>query len=92
MIECYEHHGIAQKIKDSKGDFVRLEDLVGKFLNEPSWNVSRNVKRGLHELKIMGDLSAHSRRYIAKKTDIDNWRTELRVIIEELVHVAGFTQ
>jgi hypothetical protein len=38
----------------------------------------------------MGDLSAHNRRYVAKKGDIDNWRTELRVAVEELVSIAGF--
>jgi hypothetical protein len=90
IIECYEHYHVEQKVKDNKGDFVRLEELVGRFLNEPSWNVSRNVKRGLHQIKTMGDLSAHNRRYVAKKGDIDNWRTELRVAVEELVSIAGF--
>jgi len=36
----------------------------------------------------VGDLSAHSRRYIAQRKDIDKIVQDLRVIIQEFVTIA----
>ena len=38
--------------------------------------------------KTVGDLSAHSRRYNAHKSDIDNI-PDLRVVVQELLYLAG---
>jgi hypothetical protein len=37
----------------------------------------------------MGDKSAHSRRFNAVRPDIDKLATDLRVVIEELLSLAG---
>jgi len=52
------------------------------------WNLSRNSKHALPRLKNIGDLSAHSRRYIAHRKDIDTHIDDLRVIVQELVYLA----
>jgi len=89
IIECFEAHGLAQKIKDPKtGDFYHLSDLTTKLLQEPSWNLGRNFKKGLPNLKSIGDQSAHSRRYNAHREDIDKLTADFRIICQELIYLA----
>jgi hypothetical protein len=67
IIEAFEHHGIAHKIKNPVGDFLHLADLVAATLSESTWNLGRNAKKALPKLKEMGDQSAHSRRFVARR-------------------------
>lgn len=88
IIQSFEEHGISDKIKGPSGDFLFLRDLITITLAETSWNLSRNTKQALPRLKDVGDLSAHSRRYIAQRKDIDKLVQDLRVVVQELVTVA----
>jgi hypothetical protein len=85
IIESFEAHGLTSKIKKTDGTFYYLQDLVTITLNEPSWTLGRNVKKGLPNLRELGNQSAHGRRYTAKKGDIEDIRREIRLTIEELV-------
>ena len=38
----------------------------------------------------MGDLSAHNRRYIARKIDLDKLKDDLRIVLEELIHIIDY--
>ena len=89
IIEVFEHHKIANKIKTPAGDFPYLSDLITHTLNETSWNLTRNAKQALPKLKNIGDLSAHSRRYNANHDDIDKIINDLRVCVQELLYLAG---
>jgi hypothetical protein len=89
IIETYEHHGIADRIKDSNGEFLRLENLVNRILSESAWNLNRNTKRCLKKVKQLGDLSAHSRRYNTTRPDLDKVIVDLRITTEELLYLAG---
>jgi hypothetical protein len=89
IIEAFEHNGIAHKIQDCTGNFVRLDDLVTLTLNEKKWNLARNTKKGLPKLKSLGDLSAHSRRYVAHRQDIEGVIDDVRVVVQEMVYLAG---
>lgn len=85
IIEAFERHNIADKLKTSSDDFPYLKDLITHTLNEPSWNLSRNAKQALPKLKDIGDLSAHSRRYNAVRQDIDKVIDVLRIVVQELL-------
>jgi hypothetical protein len=89
IIEIFEHHNISDKIKNPNGDFLQMDELINKTLSESAWNLSRDTKRGLKNLKNIGDLSAHSRRYNANRTDIDKVIPDLRVITEELLYLSA---
>ncbi|KAA3531792.1 hypothetical protein DXM29_05480 [Agrobacterium tumefaciens] len=89
IIEAFEHHQIDSKIKNSEGDFFFLRDLVTKTLAETKWNLSRNAKQALPKLKDLGDKSAHSRRYIAQRRDIEPLLPEIRTVVQELVFLSG---
>jgi hypothetical protein len=52
-------------------------------------NVSRNAIKGLRDVKSLGDLAAHNRRFVAEGDDIDRIRTGLRVASGELLALAG---
>lgn len=89
IIETFEHHKIAAKIKNANGDFFFLRDLIDVTLNEPTWNLSRTCKQAMPKLKDVGDKSAHSRRYNAHRGDIDPLSADIRVVVQELVYLAG---
>jgi hypothetical protein len=57
--------------------------------NETKWNLSRNTINGLPKLKKLGDASAHNRRFLAQKSDIDKL-DDLRMIIEEIIHLIDY--
>lgn len=88
IIEVFEKHGIASKVQNSAGDFFYLRDLIGTLAAETTWNLSRNAKSALPRLKDVGDMSAHSRRFIAQRQDIDKLIGDLRVVVQELVTLA----
>lgn len=92
IIECFEAHGIAAKIKNAQDDFVYLADLIAATLSESSWNLGRNTKTGLARLKTIGDQSAHSRRYNARREYIDAVLIDLRTVAEELLYLSKLKQ
>jgi hypothetical protein len=89
IIEVFEKHGIANNIQNQNGDFYYLSDLISATLSENTWNLTRNAKQALPKLKDIGDKSAHSRRFNAVRNDIDKINSEIRVVVQELVYLAG---
>jgi hypothetical protein len=89
IIEVFEHHSIAHKIKNSNDDFFYLSDLINKTLSETTWNLGRNTKKALPKLKDIGDRSAHSRRFIAHRQDVDKIISDLRIVVQELIYLAN---
>lgn len=88
IIEVYEAHGKDSEIKDTNGDFMMLRNLIDQILSSNSWNLGREAKQALPLIKNLGDRSAHNRRFIAKKQDIDKIVPGLRVVADELLHLA----
>jgi hypothetical protein len=88
IIEAFEQHGIAERIKNAQGDFQQLSDLITKALAEKDWNLGRSAKRALPRLKEVGHQSAHSRRFIAERPDIDKLMDDLRTVVQELIYLA----
>jgi hypothetical protein len=83
IIELYEVYKIQHKIKRN-GDYLFLKDLISIINVETEFSIGRHVKTALKELKDIGDKSAHSRRYIAFKDDIDKHKKQLRDVFQEL--------
>jgi len=92
IIEAFIKYGIADKIKTQSGDFPYLSQLITYALNETKWHLTRNTKQALSKLKNIGDLSAHSRYYNAHRADIDKIIDDLRVSVQELIHIAELKQ
>jgi hypothetical protein len=90
IIESFEAHKVETKIKGADGFYYYLNDLIGLLLSETSWTITRNSQQAFPRIKKFADLSAHNRRFNAKKQDIDQIKDDVRIVIEELVHIAGF--
>ncbi len=88
IIEAFEKFNIASRIKNASGDFYYLGDLINASINETAWNLSRNCKQSLPRLKSIGDKSAHSRRFVAQRGDIEPILDDIRVAVQEFVFLA----
>jgi hypothetical protein len=90
IIEAFEARKVAEAIKDkSTGDFLQLTGLVNAALAEGSWNLPRNVRKGLPDLRDLGHRSAHNRYYLAKQVDVDKHLGVYREAVEAFLHLAG---
>jgi hypothetical protein len=89
IIETFEAHSIGHKIKNPQGDFFYLRDLIDKTVAETTWNLGRNTKSALPRLKDLGDKSAHTRRYIAVRDDLEKVQSDVRLVVQELLSIAG---
>jgi hypothetical protein len=85
IIELYESKSIQAKIKNSKGDYLQLSDLIASVTNEPIWKLTKIVKENLPKIKLLADSSVHSKRFSAKQADIDGIKTNVRIVFEELI-------
>ena len=88
IIEAFENNSLAGKIKNPDGNYFDLSDLIKHALKETSWNLSRNTRRFLPQLRDTGHMSAHGRYYCARKPDIEKICQGCRVVIEEFLHHA----
>ena len=89
IIEVFEHFGVQDRIKNAKGHYLFCSELIDKLTSEKQlWTIGRNAVDGMKKIKTLGDLCAHDRRFNAKKTDIDDIKLDLRVVLEELFHLA----
>lgn len=90
IIECFEKYGIENEIKDNNGDFFYLSNLIPCFLDASKWNASRNIRKSMDKIKKYGDLSAHNRRFFAKKADLLDIKEDLRQAIQEIGLIIGY--
>jgi len=89
IIETYEKQGRSIEIKGSDDHFLMLNGLISFLEKDASISLGRNAAKGLKDFKLLGDLSAHNRRFNACQNDIDRVRDGLRVAAEELLHLSG---
>jgi hypothetical protein len=89
IIETYEALNRADEIKDRDGHYLMFSGLLAYIEKDKNIHMGRNALNGLKSFKKLGDLSAHNRRFNARKTDIDQVKSDLRISCEELLHLAG---
>lgn len=88
IIHSFEAYGIADRIKGRDGNFMMLSDLVDRMLAETTWNLGRETKTCLPEVRTLGNRAAHNRTFMARKSDVDAALVGFRVTAEELLHTA----
>lgn len=89
IIVVFESKKEEHEIKDSNDNFYMLENLINKITAKTSWNLQRDTKKFLPQIKALGDRSAHNRHYLCTKPDVDKVLSGLRVIAEDLLHIAN---
>lgn len=90
IIECFERYNEDTTIKDNTGHFYYLSDLIPRFIASDKWNVSRNLETNIRKVKKYGDLSAHNRRFLAKKSDLEEFKFELRQMAQEIILIIDY--
>lgn len=90
IIEYFEKHKVDSLIKRPDGSFYFLSDLISELLRDHKWNITRNAKQAFPKIKKIGDLSSHNRRYLARKSDLDALKDDIRVVLEELIHLIDY--
>lgn len=90
VIEVYEARGQANALKGADGHFMMLNGLLVVLEKDQTIHLGRSGMAGLRDFKTLGDLSAHNRRFNARRPDIERIRDGLRVAVEELVNLADF--
>ena len=91
IIECFERHGASDEIKVNN-QFLFLSDLIPKYLSSPYWNTSLNLQNNIGKIKKFGDLSAHNRRFLAKKEHIDSIKAEASQVIQEIILTIDYSK
>ncbi len=89
LIETFEQQGALQEIVDANGELVSLKHLIERAKQTSAFTLSRQTKNALPALKDVGDWSAHNRRYLAKRSDLDRVQQSCRVSLADLGHLAG---
>lgn len=89
IIEVYEELDRADEIKDDGGCFLMFSALSDQIHKDGIVHLGRNTVNALKDFKRLGGLSAHNRRFNARKSDIDQIKNGLRISCEELLHLAG---
>lgn len=86
IIELFVYYKIESKIKNSDDNFFHLKELIKKTEAESSFNLTRNTKKSLKDLKDIGDLSAHNPYFNARREYIDERLTDIRAVVHELLY------
>lgn len=89
LIEAFERNGAIDQITDAQGDLLTLKYLIEKAKITRAFTISRQTKNALPHLKDVGDWSAHNRRYLAKKSDLDRVHPNLRLVLADFGHLSG---
>lgn len=89
IIELYHQRGWIGDIQDTDGSFFKLKRLVDKVCGDGRIALGKNAKHGLQEVKKFGDIAAHDHRVKVRKSDLEAYRSDLRLACERLVFVTS---
>lgn len=92
IIEAYEASPSRVPEIQINGNYLMLGDLVDKAIGTPGLSLGRDAKKALQAVKTLGDRAAHNRRFNAIEPDLTKVQSDVRVAVQELMHLAGFHQ
>jgi len=85
IIEVFEKKGIANKIKDTSGNYLMFTDLVGKLINSPETPVGRTTRKELPNTAVVLNNCAHSRTFNISRAQLTQHQTVIVIAVQELV-------
>jgi len=89
LIEAFEYAKKDSAAKDANGEYLMLSRLIDVTLGPDGFSLGRETKKVLRQIKEIGDRSAHNRRYVAVRADLDQVRSGFRLLVDELLHLCG---
>lgn len=88
LILSFENFGVQNEIKDCNGDYVMLEKIVAKAIQNRTLQISRSRKE-YDLIRDLGNFAAHKIHFNTRKSDIDDIKQIYRTCLEELYYKAG---
>lgn len=89
LVLSYQHLGIDVEIKKPTGEYFMLEGIVSNAKNNRTLNIPVRIANGFDSIRQAGNFSAHNITYTASKKDIDDIKSNYRLMMEELYNKAG---
>jgi len=89
LIMSYERLGIAEEIKDTRGNYFLLEGIVSNAQSNKILGLSRNSKVTIETIRELGNYSAHKITYTCKREYLKENINEFRALVDELLHKSG---
>lgn len=90
IVDIYENRGEVDKLLDVQGRVRPLSELVAVMRGERSWKLNKETDQALEDVRNLGNLAAHQRRYKVRKPDVEALLRGFRLAIDELVHLANY--
>lgn len=87
IIEIYDIQERLDEITDANDYFYQLSKLIRIIVQDKKLRLSRNTKDTFSNAKYFGDIAAHNPRINLKKRDIDDYKKEMRIALEELLTI-----
>lgn len=89
LVHSFDSHGKSSEIQDSDGNTKNLNSIIAIAVQSPDLKLSKPVKACLDTFRQLGNFSAHSIHYNAKRADIKSVALDYRITIEELLYKSG---
>ena len=88
IIEAYEALRRESEIRDGNGNYLMLKGLIDAAVGHIPLGLGRDAALALRAVKELGDRSAHNRRFLAVKADLEKIQSGVRVTVDELIGIA----
>lgn len=89
LIDAFDGQGHIAAITNSNGDLCGLEEIIGVARSGQYLKLPRRAADVLDKIKRIGDTAVHDRYHIATKHDMDEFCTDFRKVISQLLGIAG---
>ncbi len=85
IIEVYEKKGLADKIKDTGGNYLMFTELVSKLVATPETPVGRTTRTELPKIAKVLNNCAHNRVFNIGRPQLVSYQTDIQIAVQELM-------
>ena len=89
LILTYRHLGREDEIKNAHGGYHKLSAIIVHYTQNKVFTLAKNSQDVINEFRELGNHSAHTVEYHARRVDVERIRMDYRVCIEELMYRCG---
>jgi hypothetical protein len=89
IILTYRHLGREDEIKNQHGGYHKLSVIITHYTHNKVFVLAKGSQDVINDFRELGNHSAHTVEYHARRVDIDRIRMDYRVCIEELMYKCG---
>lgn len=84
IIETFINKGIERNIRNGD-NYLYLSGLINIYLSEDDIKKSRNIPKKINSIKELGDTAAHTGRFKANKSIVDNIKNDLNIVVQNIL-------